>query len=137
MASGVGDTMNSICRYLKVEDVRITTSIKSDCHVTIIMYYWQIYIHKNGTQYILLMDSINESLPTLSIARDELLKENVGDSGRGIFAAELYFYFKLDDSERKELKIMMYIHPAGKIYNCPPPTDELMLSFTDGITQTP
>ncbi|XP_052069880.1 uncharacterized protein LOC127708789 [Mytilus californianus] len=29
------------------------------------------------------------------------------------------------------------IHSADRIYDCPPPTAELMLSFTDGITQTP
>ncbi|XP_052059388.1 uncharacterized protein LOC127700000 [Mytilus californianus] len=29
------------------------------------------------------------------------------------------------------------IHTADRIYDCPPPTAELMLSFTDGITQTP
>ncbi|XP_052061663.1 uncharacterized protein LOC127701701 [Mytilus californianus] len=29
------------------------------------------------------------------------------------------------------------IHTAERIYDCPPPTAELMLSFTDGIKQTP
>ncbi|CAC5391135.1 unnamed protein product [Mytilus coruscus] len=29
------------------------------------------------------------------------------------------------------------IHTAERIYDCPQPTAELMMSFTDGITQTP
>ncbi|XP_052095352.1 uncharacterized protein LOC127730805 [Mytilus californianus] len=29
------------------------------------------------------------------------------------------------------------IHTTERIYDCPPPTVELMLSLTDGITQTP
>ncbi|VDI06412.1 Hypothetical predicted protein [Mytilus galloprovincialis] len=44
---------------------------------------------------------------------------------------------EFDDISALVSIVEMYIHPAGKIYNCPPPTDELMLSFTDGITQTP
>ncbi|XP_071171567.1 polycystin-1-like protein 2 [Mytilus edulis] len=93
MVSGVGDTMNSICKYLSGQDVNITTSIQSDCLLNNIQYYWTIYLNSN----MLSLDSVNKTRPTLFIAKKELNKE--GDyAKKGIYAVNLEVIADLGDN---------------------------------------
>ncbi|XP_063432942.1 polycystin-1-like protein 2 [Mytilus trossulus] len=93
MASGVADTIHSICKYLLWEAVNITTSIKSDCSLNNIQYDWTVYLRFYNDQdqhdpafysSLLSLESVNKTRPTLFFARHELRKEK-----KGIYAVNL------------------------------------------------
>ncbi|XP_076102554.1 polycystin-1-like protein 2 [Mytilus galloprovincialis] len=121
MVSGVGDTMNSICKYWSRQDVRITTSIKSDCLLNNIQYYWTIYLlfyndeaDEEFNSSLLSLESVNKTRPTLFIAKKELRKE--GDyAKKGIYAVKLGVIAYLGNILIKP-KVMTYHLRPGCFY---------------------